>query len=71
MTRWTWRTPATVALTWTMMTVSLAPPSLSSGKLDRVEAVTSNRPVPRQRDSELPDSLVLEWSELVWVDLLL
>lgn len=31
MTHWTWRTPATAALTWRMTTVSSAPPSQSSG----------------------------------------
>lgn len=30
-TRWTWRTPATVALTWRTTTASSAPPSRSSG----------------------------------------
>lgn len=32
MTRWTWRTPVTAALTWRMMTVSSAPPNQSSGE---------------------------------------
>ena len=34
-TRWTWRTPATVALTWRTTTASSAPPSRSSGGCGR------------------------------------
>lgn len=49
----------TVALTWTMMTVSLAPPSPSLGKPRQVEIVTSNK-LESRRNSKWPNTIVLE-----------
>ena len=58
-TRWTWRTPVTVAPTWRMTTASSAPPSRSSGGHGRASildagtaaCLQSRRPVGASREA--------------------